>query len=64
MSPAAYFDYRGKRTGSYKIGADNLIKNAAGESYISYADYAVALVDEIEKKAHIRKRFTVVGEKA
>jgi uncharacterized protein len=64
LSPAAFFDYQGKRTGSYKIGADNLIKNAAGESYISYADYAVALVDEIEKKAHIRKRFTVVGEKA
>jgi len=64
LSPAAYFDYAGKRTGSYKLGADNLIENAAGESYISYADYAIALVDEIEKKAHIRKRFTVVGEKA
>jgi hypothetical protein len=63
LSPAAYFDYKGKRTGSYKLGADNLIENAAGESYISYADYAIALVDEIEKKAHIRKRFTVVGEK-
>ena len=64
LSPAAYFDYAGKRTGSYKLGADNLIENAAGESYISYADYAIALVDEIEKKAHVRKRFTVVGEKA
>jgi len=64
LSPAAYFDYAGKRTGSYKLGADNLIENAAGESYISYADYAIALVDEIAKKAHIRKRFTVVGEKA
>ncbi|MBZ5215545.1 NAD(P)-dependent oxidoreductase [Bacillus paralicheniformis] len=62
ISPAAIFDLEGKRTGSYQKGQENLIVNAAGESYISYADYSIAVVDEAEKGEHINERFTVVGE--
>jgi uncharacterized protein len=63
LSPAAMFDPEGKRTGSYQKGKENVITNKAGESYISYADYAIALLDEIENPEHIEERFTVVGEK-
>lgn len=62
LSPAAFFDPEGKRTGSYQIGEDAFLVNGKGKSYISYADYAIAMVDEIEKGWHINKRFTVVGE--
>lgn len=62
VSPAAFFDPEGKRTGSYQKGKDHLIVNAKGESYISYADYAIAIVDEIENGKHINERFTVVSE--
>lgn len=62
VSPAAMFDAEGARTGSYQLGKDNLIVNSKGDSYISYADYAIAIVDEIENPAHINERFTVVGE--
>lgn len=62
ISPSAIFDAEGKRTGSYKLGNDHLLVNSQGESYISYADYAIALVDEIENMKHLNKRITVVGE--
>ncbi|WP_211748340.1 NAD(P)-dependent oxidoreductase [Paenibacillus sp. Marseille-Q4541] len=62
VSPAAMFDAEGARTGSYQKGKDNFIVNSKGDSYISYADYAIAIVDEIENAAHIGERFTVVGE--
>nr|WP_106781067.1 NAD(P)-dependent oxidoreductase [Lysinibacillus timonensis] len=62
ISPSAMFDAEGKRTGSYKSGKDHLLVNSKGESYISYADYAIAVVDEIENPQHINERFTVVGE--
>lgn len=62
LSPSAEFDAEGKRTGSYVSGKDHLLVNAAGKSYISYADYAIALVDEIEVPKHQKARFTVVGE--
>ncbi|NGY70132.1 NAD(P)-dependent oxidoreductase [Bacillus megaterium] len=62
ISPAGFFDPEGKRTGSYKLGKDHVILNSKGESYISYADYAIAVVDEIEKPQHVNERFTVVGE--
>ncbi|SES40427.1 NAD(P)-dependent oxidoreductase [Psychrobacillus sp. OK032] len=62
VSPAGHFDPEGKRTGSYQIGKDNLILNAKGDSYISYADYAIAIVDEIENPKHLNERFSVVGE--
>ncbi|MFL0507171.1 NAD(P)-dependent oxidoreductase [Ureibacillus sp. 179-F W5.1 NHS] len=62
ISPSAVFDPEGKRTGSYQSGKDQLLVNSKGESYISYADYAIAVVDEIENPQHINERFTVVGE--
>lgn len=62
ISPAAFFDPQGKRTGAYQTGKDQLILNAKGESYISYADYAIAVLDEIEHPQHKNERFTVVAE--
>lgn len=63
LSPAAFFDSEGKRSGTYQIGEDAFLVNRKGKSYISYADYAIAMVDEIENGWHINKRFTVVAEK-
>lgn len=63
MSPAIEFDFNGTRTGRYTLGKDNVITNAAGKSYISYADYALAMIDEIKNRAFIRQRFTAVSEK-
>ncbi|WP_150284494.1 NAD(P)-dependent oxidoreductase [Rummeliibacillus sp. TYF-LIM-RU47] len=62
ISPSAVFDAEGKRTGSYKSGKDHLLVNSKGESYISYPDYAIAVIDEIENPQHVNERFTVVGE--
>lgn len=62
ISPAQNFDPEGKRTGRYQKGKDHVIYNSKGESYISYADYAIAVVDEIENVEHLKERFTVVGE--
>lgn len=62
ISPAAIFDVEGKRTGHYTLGKDHLLVNSKGKSYISYPDYAVAVVDEIEEPQYINKRFTIVGE--
>ncbi|MEH7115252.1 NAD(P)-dependent oxidoreductase [Neobacillus niacini] len=62
ISPSAVFDAEGKRTGSYQSGKDHLLVNSKGESYISYADFALAVVDEVENPKHVNERFTVVGE--
>ncbi|MGP7819786.1 NAD(P)-dependent oxidoreductase [Niallia sp. 01092] len=62
ISPAGFFDPEGQRTGSYQKGKDNLILNAKGESYISYADYAIVVLDEIENPQHQNERFSVVAE--
>lgn len=62
ISPAGFFDPEGKRTGSYKAGKDNVILNSKGQSYVSYADFAIALLDEIENPKHINERFTVISE--
>lgn len=62
ISPAAFFDPQGKRTSSYKKGKDHLITNEKGQSYVSYADYAIAVLDEIENPQHKNERFTVVSE--
>lgn len=62
ISPSAAFDPEGKRTGAYQSGKDHLLVNSKGESYISYADYAIAVLDEIENPQHVNERFTVVGE--
>ena len=63
FSPAGLFDPDGPRTGRYTLGTDYVIYNRAGESYISYADYAVAMVDEIEQKRFVGRRFTAVSER-
>ncbi|MFB5763647.1 NAD(P)-dependent oxidoreductase [Paenibacillus medicaginis] len=63
VSPAAFFDAQGARTGAYQTGKDNLFFNAQGDSYISYADFAIAVVDEAEQANHVNERFAVVGEK-
>ena len=62
ISPSAMFLPDGERTGTYIAGEENLLINATGQSKISYADYAIALVDEAENAAHIRQRFTVVSK--
>lgn len=49
----------GERTGHYRIGGDVLVRDEEGQSYISGADLAVAVVDEIEQGRHRRQRFTV-----
>jgi uncharacterized protein len=58
LSPAAYF-VPGERTGKFRLGTKELVSDAKGESKISFADYAIALVDEIEKPAHERASFSV-----
>jgi putative NADH-flavin reductase len=58
LSPSALFT-PGERTGKFRLGTDQLLTAADGKSSISFEDYAVALADEIERPAHIRKRFTV-----
>lgn len=62
VSPALDFDATGKRTGSYQVGTDQVIVNSTNQSYISYADFAIAIVDEIEQATHINMLFTVVSE--
>jgi putative NADH-flavin reductase len=58
LSPSAQF-VAGERTGVFRIGTDTALRDASGRSWISYEDYAVALVDEIEQPRHSRRRFTV-----
>ncbi|MFM1654613.1 NAD(P)-dependent oxidoreductase [Brevibacillus sp. B_LB10_24] len=62
ISPSAFFDPQGKRTGSYRTGKDLLLVNSKGQSYVSYADFAIAVLDEIENPQHINERFTVSSE--
>lgn len=57
LSPAAFIE-PGERTGKFRLGGDNLVADAKGESRISAEDYAIALVDELEKGKHVRQRFT------
>lgn len=62
ISPAGDFQADGARTGKYILGGEELTLNSKGESVISYADYAIAFVDEIEKGNHIRQRISVVAQ--
>jgi len=62
ISPAAFFNPEGKRTGAYQKGKDQIMVNAQGQSYVSYADFAIAVVDEIENPQHLNERFTLVSE--
>ena len=60
FSPAGAFDEKGERTGKFRLGKDDLIVDAAtGTSHISVQDYAIAMVDELEKPAHHMERFTI-----
>ncbi|HEY1720821.1 MAG TPA: NAD(P)-dependent oxidoreductase [Magnetospirillaceae bacterium] len=58
LSPSAMIG-PGTRTGTFRLGKDQLLVGSDGKSFISEEDYAVALVDELEKPKHIRQRFTV-----
>lgn len=60
ISPAGDFQADGEQSGKYILGGEELTLNSRGESIISYADYAIALVDEIEKGNHICQRISVV----
>ena len=62
ISPAGDFQADGVRTRKYILGGEELILNAKGESVISYADYAVAMVDEALNGNHIQQRISVVAE--
>jgi hypothetical protein len=57
FSPAALIE-PGIRTGKFRLGGTRLVANDRGESKISVEDYAVALVDELEKPRHLRQQFT------
>lgn len=60
VSPAADFQADGERTGKYILAGEEFTVNAAGESVVSYADYALAMVDEIASGNHIKQRISVV----
>lgn len=60
ISPAGDFQAEGERTGEYILASEELTLNSRGESIISYADYAIAMVDEITKGNHIQQRISVV----
>lgn len=58
LSPSAEF-VEGERTGKFQLGKDHLLVDAQGRSWITFADYAIALLDEVKQPAHSRQRFTV-----
>jgi uncharacterized protein len=58
LSPSAVFA-PGERTGKFRLGEDTLLTAADGKSHVSMEDYAIAMVDEIERPKHHRARFTV-----
>ena len=60
VSPAGDFQADGEHTGKYILGGEELTLNSKGESIISYADYAIGMVDEIEKGNHIQQRISLV----
>ena len=60
ISPAADFQAEGEKTGKYILGGEELTVNSRGESIISYADYAAAMIDEAVKGNHIQQRISVV----
>ena len=62
VSPAGDFQADGPRTGAYLLGGEELILNGRGESVVSYADYAIAMVDEAVGGEHVQERISVVGK--
>ncbi|APX71681.1 NAD(P)H-binding protein [Companilactobacillus allii] len=59
ISPAADFDYKAKRTGNYIVAGEEFSFDSEGKSKISYEDYAIAMVDEIENAKHKNERISV-----
>lgn len=59
LSPSADFLVNGSRTGKYKVGQEQLMLDKYGKSEISMADYAIAMLDEIEEPEHQQQRYTV-----
>ena len=62
LSPAADFRAEGERTGRYKLAGEEFAANAKGESFISYADYAAAMLDVIESGKYADERISVYAE--
>lgn len=62
ISPAMDFQVNGKRTGKYILGGEELIFNSKGENFISYEDYAIAMVDDFTKGNYIHQRICVIAE--
>ncbi|WP_323703252.1 NAD(P)-dependent oxidoreductase [Mammaliicoccus sp. Dog046] len=62
ISPAAEFNADGERTGDYTLAGEKFTLNSKGESTISYADYAIALIDEATSGDHIQERISVVSK--
>ena len=62
VSPAGDFQAEGARTGNYILGGEELTLNSKGQSVISYADYAIAMIDEAVKGKYIQQRISVVAE--
>ena len=58
LSPSALF-VEGERTGRFRLGGNELLTAANGKSWITYEDFSIALLDEVEQPKHIRERFTV-----
>lgn len=58
LSPSAEF-VEGERSGKFRVGQDHLLVSEEGRSWITFADYAIALIDEVETPKHSRQRFTV-----
>ena len=57
ISPPASIQ-AGERTGKFRLGRDHLLEDDKGKSEISREDFAIAVIDEIEKPKHVRQRFT------
>ncbi len=58
LSPAEVIEAGGRQPGGFRIGADELVTDAAGTSRITYDDFAAALLDEVDTAAHVNRRFT------
>ena len=62
--PPRDYDAKGQPNGENKISTNEIILNLGGESYISYADFAIAIIDELKNANFVQKTFTAVGERA
>ncbi|WP_314011131.1 threonyl-tRNA synthetase [Pseudostreptobacillus hongkongensis] len=62
VGPAADFNFEGEKIGKYILAGEVFTVNSKGDSYISYADYAKAMVDEAVNGKNIGKRISVLGE--